>query len=73
MGKTATLNLRVKPEVKAEAEEVLDQLGLSMSTAIELYLKQIAMTRGIPFSLTLPKESQEENIGVDGYRKKSEK
>ena len=55
MEKTTTLNLRVNPEVKKNAEEVLSQLGMPMSTAIDIYLKQISMTGGIPFPVTLPK------------------
>ena len=55
MEKTTTLNLRVHPDVKRRAEEVLSQLGIPMSTAIDIYLKQISMTGGIPFAVTLPK------------------
>lgn len=55
MEKTTTLNLRVNPDVKKRAEEVLSQLGIPMSTAIDIYLKQISMTGGIPFAVTLPK------------------
>lgn len=51
--KTATLNLRVEVDIKAQAEIVLSQLGISMSTAIEVYLRQIAYTQSIPFPLTL--------------------
>ncbi len=52
--KTATLNLRVEADIKAQAETVLSQLGISMSTAIEIYLRQIAFTNSIPFVLSLP-------------------
>lgn len=38
MEKTATLNLRINPVVKERAEEVLSQLGIPMSTAINMYL-----------------------------------
>lgn len=55
MGKTATLNLRVNPEVKENAENVLSKLGIPMATAIDMYLKQISLVGGIPFSLVLPK------------------
>lgn len=55
MEKTATLNLRVNPIVKSQAEEVLSKLGIPMSTAIDMYLKQIYLTGGIPFAITLPK------------------
>jgi DNA-damage-inducible protein J len=58
MEKTATLNLRVSPEVKNSAEQVLDQLGIPMSTAITMYLKQIALTGGIPFALRIPSAPQ---------------
>lgn len=55
MGKSATLNLRVNPVVKERAEKVLSQLGVPMSTAIDMYLNQISLTGGIPFSVSLPK------------------
>jgi addiction module RelB/DinJ family antitoxin len=55
MEKTTTLNLRVNPDVKRRAEEVLSQIGMPMSTAIDIYLKQIAMIGGIPFAVKLPK------------------
>jgi len=55
MEKTATLNLRVNPIVKEKAENVLLQLGIPMSTAINMYLNQISLVGGIPFSLVLPK------------------
>ena len=55
MEKTATLNHRVSPEVKKAAEVVLSKLGVPMATAIDMFLKQIALTGGIPFPVTLPK------------------
>ena len=55
MEKTATLNLRVNPDVKDRAEAVLSKLGIPMSTAITIYLNQISLTGGIPFAITLPK------------------
>ena len=55
MEKTATLNLRVNPIVKQKAEDVLAQLGIPMSTAIDMYLNQISLTGGIPFNVALPK------------------
>ena len=55
MAKTATLNLRVNPDVKESAENILSQLGIPMTTAINMYLKQITLVGGIPFSVVLPK------------------
>ncbi len=55
MEKSMTLNLRVNPVVKQQAEDVLKKLGIPMATAIDMYLRQIKLTGGIPFSVTLPK------------------
>lgn len=63
MEKTATLNLRVNPTVKEQAESVLNRLGIPMSTAIDMYLNQIYLTGGIPFAVTLPKAP--EGINAD--------
>ena len=54
MEKTATLNLRVNPTTKKSAEDVLSRLGIPMSTAIDMYLRQITLTGGIPFRVSLP-------------------
>ena len=62
MEKTMTLNLRVNPTVKQQAEDVLKQLGIPMATAIDMYLRQITMTGGIPFSLSLPKAPAALNV-----------
>jgi DNA-damage-inducible protein J len=61
MEKTATLNLRVDPVVKKNAENVLGQLGIPMSTAIDMYLYQISLTGGIPFAISLPKAPADVN------------
>lgn len=64
MEKTATLNLRVNPVVKQSAESVLSKLGIPMSTAIDMYLNQIALTGGIPFAVTLPKAPASVNTAM---------
>ena len=55
MEKSATLNLRVNPTLKEQAEDILRQLGIPMSTAIDMFLNQITLVGGIHFSVTLPK------------------
>ena len=64
MGKTATLNIRVNPDVKENAESVLAQLGIPMATAIDMYLKQISLVGGIPFSIVLPKAANSVNAQI---------
>ena len=46
---TSSLNVNVNAETKKEASKVLDELGLNMTTAINIYLKQIVKHNGIPF------------------------
>ena len=55
MEKTTTMNRRVNPAVKQQAEDVLKQLGVPMATAVDMFLRQIAMTGSIPFAVALPK------------------
>ncbi len=54
MEKSATLNLRVNPTLKKDAESVLSRLGIPMSTAVDMFLNQVVLVGGIPFSVTLP-------------------
>lgn len=73
MEKNATLNLRVNPEVKQNAEAVLTKLGISMSTAVDIYLRQISMVGGIPFPVTVkqaPDRVNAEMMTTDQIREK---
>lgn len=45
------LSVRVDADLKKEVESCLDEMGLNMSTAIIMYLKQIAKLRAIPFRI----------------------
>lgn len=47
------LNIRVDSEVKKEAEQVFEELGLNMSSAVNIFLKTVIRENGIPFSLNL--------------------
>jgi DNA-damage-inducible protein J len=54
MGKTAYINTRVEPDLKKDAETVFSQLGLSMSDAVALFLRQSVLNKGLPFPVRLP-------------------
>ena len=56
MARTANVFARVEPEVKEQAESVLDQLGIPMSNAVGMFLRQVVIQRGIPFEMKLPAE-----------------
>ena len=54
MAKTTNLYVRLEPGVKEQAELVLGQLGIPVSNAVNIFLKQVVMQRGIPFDVKLP-------------------
>ena len=51
MQKTASVFARIEPEIKERAEEILEVLGIPMSNAISLFLRQVIRHRGIPFEM----------------------
>ena len=53
--KTANLYARIEPETKVCAESILESLGIPVSTAINMFYKQIILNNGMPFELKLPK------------------
>ena len=56
MVKTATIQTRVDPTLKRNAQIILNKLNISMSEAISMYLSQITLHRGIPFEIKIPNE-----------------
>lgn len=54
MAKTSNVFARVEPNVKEQAELILTELGIPMSNAVSMFLKQVVLHRGIPFDMILP-------------------
>ena len=54
MAKTSNVFARVEPEIKEQAESILNQLGIPMSNAVSMFLRQVVIQRGIPFEMKLP-------------------
>jgi DNA-damage-inducible protein J len=48
------IRARVEPELKDRAEAMLQEIGLSVTSAITLFYRQIIQRRGLPFELRLP-------------------
>ena len=57
MARTSNVFARVEPEIKEQAEQVLDRLGIPMSNAVSMFLRQVVLQRGIPFEVKLPQEA----------------
>ncbi len=60
----AQISLRIDDEVKKDAERVCADIGMSMSTAINIYLKKVGRERRIPFELAADPFYSPENTAV---------
>lgn len=54
MAKSANLYVRIEPEIKEQAETILNALGIPASNAITMFYKQIIFHNGLPFEVKLP-------------------
>ncbi|MCH7917794.1 MAG: type II toxin-antitoxin system RelB/DinJ family antitoxin [Planctomycetes bacterium] len=73
MSGTATVQVRVNQQTKADARAVLTALDMSMSEAICLFLRQVVLQRGIPFDVKIPNELTAKTLaasekGIDLHR-----
>ncbi len=50
---TTNLNIRTEKQVKIAAEKIFEELGMNMSTAVNVFLRQTIRENGIPFELRL--------------------
>lgn len=67
--KSANISVRVEPETKEQAEKILEGLGVSVSSFINMAYRQVILHRGIPFSVTYPQaEIKREETSVSGEK-----
>ena len=50
---TTNLNIRIDKNIKDQAEEIFNELGLNMTTAVNIFLRPAIHEQGIPFELKL--------------------
>ena len=50
------INARIDKDLKAEAEQVLAQLGLNTTDLIKLTFRQLVMRQGLPFDVKIPND-----------------
>ncbi len=65
MAKTTNLNIRVDEELKRQAEAIFSELGLNMSTAMNIFLRYSVRYGGIPFDLRIEKPNAETLAAID--------
>ena len=57
LAKTANVNVRIQENIKKQAEDILEIIGIPRATAIDMFYRQIILNKGLPFSLTIPKNA----------------
>ena len=77
---TSNISIRMDSNLKAAAEELYEELGMNLSTAFNIFVRQSLRERGIPFKITEGTPNQEtvsamleaeriaKNPNVKGYR-----
>lgn len=63
------LNIRTDKEIKEQAEAIFSELGLNMSTALNIFLRKTIKENGIPFDLKLNKLNKDTVMAIDEGRK----
>ncbi|PCI38923.1 MAG: type II toxin-antitoxin system antitoxin, RelB/DinJ family [Thiotrichales bacterium] len=56
MSKAATINTRIEPALKHQAESILRKIGLSTAEAIRIFYIQVCLKKGLPFEVKLPSD-----------------
>lgn len=55
MAKTANINVRIDPETKAGAEKLFSSFGITVTDAINIFLRKSIMEGGLPFEMKQPR------------------
>jgi DNA-damage-inducible protein J len=57
MQKAATINTRIEPKLKLQAETVLHKVGLTSAEAVRLFYMQVCLQKGLPFAVKIPNKA----------------
>jgi len=65
---TTNLNIRIDADLKKQAEEIFNELGLNMSTALTVFLRQTVRSNGIPFEMRLDTPNAETLAAIEDVK-----
>lgn len=68
MAKTASINMRIEPDIKAQAESVFASFGISVTDAINVFLHASIMEGGFPFQPKRPHYNKETRLAIQEAR-----
>ena len=66
---TTNLNIRTDKGIKDQAEQIFNELGLTMTTAINIFLRTAVRERGIPFELKLEEPDDTTKAAIEEGRR----
>ncbi len=64
MAKTATINMRIDPQVKSDAEIIFASLGMTLSEAVNVFLHKSVLEGGLPFEVKQPRYNAETEAAI---------
>ena len=64
MAKTAKINIRIDTETKAGAEKLFAKFGITLTDAINIFLRQSLMVGGLPFEMKDPNYNAETEAAI---------
>lgn len=65
MANTTNINIRVDEDLKRKADAIFSELGLNMSTAMNIFLKYAVRYGGVPFDLRIENPNAETQAAID--------
>lgn len=68
MPKTANLHIRIDPETKFGAEKLFSSFGITLTDAVNMFLRQSLMVGGLPFELRQPRYNAETEAAMQEAR-----
>lgn len=66
---TTNLNIRTDKEIKEQAEQIFSDLGMNMTTAVNMFLRAVIRENGIPFDLKLEVPNEVTAAAIEGGRR----
>lgn len=75
--KTASVNVRIQKDIKEKAENILENIGISRATAIDMFYRQIIVNDGIPFKISTKRQisiydemttDEVKKVLIEGYK-----
>ena len=65
--KTANVTARIQPQIKEQAEAILDKIGIPVSVLIDTLYRQIIYTGGIPYTMSVPKMQTLDSLSAEQF------